>query len=85
MMNPRLSKWIDWLIVIIEPTLHLAPAWISTLEAAGPTVGSQCRGNFMAYAIIGDGLVEGWNMAAKNLKPEDEEDDISRFGPSLWR
>jgi hypothetical protein len=38
----------------------------------------------MAYAIV-DGLGAGWNCAAKDLSLEDEEDDIPRFGPSLWR
>jgi hypothetical protein len=42
------------------------------------------RGNFTACAIR-DGLGEGWNCAAKDLRSEDEEDDITRFNPSLWR
>jgi hypothetical protein len=84
MTNPRLPNWIDLPTMILEPTSPQAPAWISTLEAAGPTVGTKCRGNFMAYAII-DGLGEGWNCVAKDLKPEDEEDGIPLFGPSLWR
>jgi hypothetical protein len=38
----------------------------------------------MTCAIV-DGLGEGWNYVAKDLKTEDEKDDIPRFSPSLYR